>query len=191
MRRLFVAGVLLAGCADDGTEDLTMAGSDTSTTSIDAASATAAMTGDSGMVAGSSSGAGDDTSTGAGADPTTQGDSTGGPMSGVFASAVFTIPAGTVVQEFSFQAEADFAPGILDGQTLAVAITDLSHPRRDQQVLCPGNHPLDGCATVDYGAFGTPHDNRITFDGANGPLTVHLYKDRTLQPEPEPLPDFE
>ncbi len=34
--------------------------------------------------------------------------------------------------------------------------------------VCP-SHPLDGCTTVDYGAFGMTHDNRITFEGPAGP----------------------
>lgn len=34
--------------------------------------------------------------------------------------------------------------------------------------MCP-SHPLDGCTTVDYGAFGMTHDNRITFEGPAGP----------------------
>lgn len=113
------------------------------------------------------------------------------PDAGLFASGTFVIPAGTVVEEFSFTSTADFSPGILDGRTLVVAVTDLSHPDRDQDVLCPGSHPLDGCATVDYGAFGNTHDNRISFEGAEGPLSIHLYKDRSLQAEAEPLPPNE
>ena len=109
-------------------------------------------------------------------------------MSGIFARAEFTIPAGARVEEFSFNTETEFNPGILTGRDVLVAVTDLSQPRRDQADLCPGSHPLDGCATVDYGAFGMTHDNRISFEGPDGPVAIHLYKDWSLQPEPEPLP---
>lgn len=110
---------------------------------------------------------------------------------GVIATASFTIPAGTVVEEFSFTSTLDVVPGLLDGRNIIVAVTDVTHPDRNQDDLCPGSHPLDGCATVDYGAFGNTHDNRISFEGADGPLSIHLYKDRSLQPEAEPLPASE
>lgn len=106
---------------------------------------------------------------------------------GILASTSFVVPSGTVVEEFHFETELLVEPGVVAG-TLVVAVADLSHPRRDQATLCPSSHPLDGCATVDYGAFGMTHDNRVTFEGPRGPWAVHLYKDRSLAPEPEMLP---
>lgn len=116
---------------------------------------------------------------------------TGGISGGVFANGTFEIPSNATVEEFSFTANAAFSPGILDGREIVVAVVDISHPKRDQLEICPGSHPLDGCATVDYGAFGMTHDNRISFEGADGPITIHLFKDRTLQPDPESLPASE
>ena len=113
------------------------------------------------------------------------------PEGGVIATGTFTIPAGTVVEEFSFTSTLDVVPGVLDGREIVVAVTDVTHPDRNQDELCPGSHPLDGCATVDYGAFGNTHDNRISFEGAKGPVSIHLYKDRSLQPDAEPLPSSE
>ena len=66
-----------------------------------------------------------------------------------------------------------------------------SHPARDQSQLCMGNHPLNGCATVDYGAFGITHDNRLTVAGDGAPVELHLHKDRSVQPRAEPLPPDE
>ena len=154
------------------------------------------IAGGSGSSGAASSGAGSSGMAGSSSDDAADDESSGGvPMpdlpddaDGPFASGVFEIPAGTVVEAFSFTGEVSSVPGVLDGRTLLVAVRDLSHPERDQDALCPGSHPLDGCATVDYGAFGMTYDNRISFQGADGPLVVHLYKDRSLQPEPEPLP---
>lgn len=119
---------------------------------------------------------------------TTSPEDTEGVPAGVLLRTTFTIPADTVVEEFSFTAPVQLPPTMLSGETLVLAVRDLSHPERDQAVLCPGSHPLDGCATVDYGAFGTPHDNRVTFEGPRGPWSIHFYKDRSIQLEPEPLP---
>ncbi len=151
-------------------------GSVVASTSSPADSSSSAADGSSGLAESTGGGDTDESSTGAGLD------------GGVFAIRTFEIPAGATVEEFSFAATTEFNPGLLDGREILVALLDVSHPERNQEELCPGSHPLDGCATVDYGAFGMTHDNRITFEGADGPLSIHLYKDRSLQPEPEPLP---
>jgi len=164
--------------ADDGVAD--GSGSTTAPLSMATAEPGQSSTGDP---AASSSSEGD------GVVDESSGDATGpGMQTGLLASATFVIPAGSTVEEYSFNTTTLFDPGSLDGRALTVNVTDISHPERDQAALCPGNHPLDGCATVDYGAFGTTHDNRVSFEGADGPLSVHLYKDRSLQPEPEDLP---
>jgi len=144
-------------------------------------SASSGMVASSGLPDSSGSDAADETSTGT---P----DETGEVPMGVLLQATFTIPAGATVEEFSFSAPLDVGPTILSGESVVVAVRDLSHPERDQSVLCPGSHPLDGCATVDYGAFGMTHDNRITFEGPRGPWAIHLYKDRSLQLDAEELP---
>jgi hypothetical protein len=121
---------------------------------------------------------------------TDEGGSSGAmPSSDVLASARFTIPAGTVVQEFDFSAEGE--AGFEAGTPIVVAVRDVTHTDRDEATLCPGSHPLDGCATVDYGAFGSTHDNSITLEGEDGSFAIHLFKDRSLEPEAEPLPDSE
>jgi hypothetical protein len=114
-----------------------------------------------------------------------------GSMETVLVTGMYTVPAGTVVQEVTFKATGIGAFDLTGGR-LTVAVTDLSHPNRDQNVVCGPNtdypdHPLDGCATVDYGAFGPHYDNRITVDGASGPLSFHMYTDRSLKLDPEPL----
>lgn len=150
----------------------------------------------SAMVGSSSESSTGDTSTsmssGSTGDPGSTGldgtDSTGLEPTGVLAVGTFTIPSGATVEEFSFTAPLLSGPSLLSGEQVVVAVRDLTHPRRDQTVLCTNNHPLDGCATVDYGAFGMTHDNRISFEGPDGPWAIHLYKDRSLQVRPEPLP---
>jgi len=73
---------------------------------------------------------------------------------------------------------------------LEVSVLDISRPERDQTALCP-SHPLDGCATVDYGAFGFTHDNRILAPSADGEVAIHLFKDRSLHADAEALPPDE
>lgn len=119
--------------------------------------------------------------------------SSGGPPEGpvLLARARFEIPADTVVQNFAFDGETLVVADGLHG-LLAIDVVDLTHPDRDQDALCPSNHPLDGCATVDYGAFGQTHDNRalaLRPDGSE--VAFHLYKDRSLQADAEPLPPDE
>ncbi|MEM6993680.1 MAG: hypothetical protein AAF721_24415 [Myxococcota bacterium] len=170
--------LLLVGACSDPVDPMSGAGSESS-----------------GAPAGSSETVAAESSSGAVADSTGVGDGSsgdsGGTASGVFAIGTFEIPSNATVEEFSFTATTEFNPGVLDGRELLVAITDVSHPERNQDELCPGSHPLDGCATVDYGAFGMTHDNRISFEGDGAPVVLHLYKDRSLQPEPEPLPPNE
>ncbi len=179
--RWILGALLVVGaCADDGGGTMGDATADASTTEAEGSSGVPGTS--EGSTSGSSS---DATGLDDGSDSS---DSSGSPAAGVLAVGTFTIPAGATVEEFSFTAPFDGGATILSGETVVVAIRDLSHPRRDQTVLCPGNHPLDGCATVDYGAFGMTHDNRITFEGPRGPWAIHLFKDRSIQPEPEPLP---
>ena len=183
---LALAMVGVSGCgeatdtaADDGSTDSSEGGVAESTGAV-----FGSLGGSSGVIPeASSSGAVDETGASS--------SEAGGVSGGVFASGTFEIPSNATVEEFSFTANTAFSPGILDGREIVVAVVDLSHPKRDQLEICPGNHPLDGCATVDYGAFGTTHDNRISFEGADGPITIHLFKDRTLQLEPESLPASE
>lgn len=103
------------------------------------------------------------------------------PGSDVLALATMTIPRGTRVQEFDFTADGAAPTASTIGATLVVSVRDRSHADRDQSAICPNDHPLDGCPTVDYGAFGDTHDNRISF----GPIAFHLYKDRST-PRPSP-----
>ncbi len=106
--------------------------------------------------------------------------------------AEFTIPAGTTVQEFDFEAEGVAPPFDTTGGLIAVSVLDLTHPDREQSELCPGSHPLDGCATIDYGAFGMTHDNRMLVERAGGGAAeLHLYKDRGVESMAEPLPPSE
>ncbi|MCA9692117.1 MAG: hypothetical protein KC636_21115 [Myxococcales bacterium] len=103
----------------------------------------------------------------------------------------FTIPAGAVVDAFVFSAEGEPPPFSTVGADVIVRVLDLTHPERDQTSLCSGNHPLNGCATVDYGAFGDTYDNHLIVAGEGGPIALHLFKDRTIQFGPEPLPPDE
>ncbi len=188
------------GCGDDDGQPIgssSGAGAGSGSSSDLPSAGSGAEAGAGGDTPGSSSNSASSSDDGGPSSPTADGDdsssatSESGGAAGPFASVRFTIPAGTVVEEFSFDADADAVPGALDGRTLWVSVVDVSHPRREQSELCPGSHPLDGCATVDYGAFGMTHDNRVTLEGVDGPLSVHLYKDRSLQREPEPLPASE
>jgi hypothetical protein len=111
--------------------------------------------------------------------------------SDVLALATMTIPRGTTVREFDFRADGPAPTASTIGATLVVTVLDASHPNRDQSAICPNDHPLDGCPTVDYGAFGDTHDNRITLMSASGPIAFHLYKDRSIEPDAEPLAPFE
>lgn len=190
------AWLLVGGCADDGAGDSSPAGSETGMIGMASSGSggggtTLQMPGTSGGAEGSTGEPGDGSSDDG--DGSTSGMTADLPddQSGPFATGSFVIPAGTIVDAFTFQAEADWAPGDLDGRTLVVAVVDVSHPERDQTELCPGNHPLNGCATVDYGAFGDTYDNRVTFEGPRGPWSIHMYKDRSLQLEAEPLPPSE
>lgn len=121
-----------------------------------------------------------------GADTSADGSTGGEPM--VLVAARFTIPAGTVVEELVYGAQGTAVDGPTTGRTIVVAIRDLTHVDRDQDALCPGSHPLDGCATVDYGAFGIPHDNHLVVDGISGPVELHLHKSREVLAITEPLP---
>ncbi|MCA9655389.1 MAG: hypothetical protein KC501_36075 [Myxococcales bacterium] len=163
---------LAVACAED--DGMMMA------TALEGSSGDASSGGVDGASGSAGSDAADD-STGAAGD-------TGPAPEGLLLRTSFVIPAATVVQEFSFSAPLASPPTLLSGETVVVAVRDLSHPERDQDALCPAYHPLEGCATVDYGAFGTTHDNRLTFEGPDGPWAIHLYKDRSLRLETEPLP---
>lgn len=123
-----------------------------------------------------------DGSTTSGVDETTT-TTTGmmGPEEVVLLRAQVTIPSHTKVVEFDAEATGVAPDFATDGAAVKVSIVDLTHPDRDQSDLCSGNHPLNGCATVDYGAFGSTHDNRLTVAGAGGEVALHLYKDRSIQ----------
>ena len=189
---------LVSGCVEQGADGGDEGGGSSGLMGMASSSSGAGGTtldtpGSTGGLEGSTGASPEDGSSGGEGDGPTSGFTMDLPddQQGAFAVGSFVIPAGTIVDAFTFEAEAEWAPGDLDGRTLLVAVVDISHPDRDQTELCPGNHPLDGCATVDYGAFGDTYDNRVTFEGPRGPWSVHMYKDRSLQLEPEPLPDFE
>jgi hypothetical protein len=108
----------------------------------------------------------------------------------VLATGTYTVPSNTVVEEFDFEAQGVGAFNLTGGR-LVVSVLDLTHTDRDQSTLCTNDHPLDGCATVDYGAFGPTHDNRISVDGASGELSFHLWTDRSVRLDAEPLQEGE
>ncbi|MEZ4449810.1 MAG: hypothetical protein R3B09_10030 [Nannocystaceae bacterium] len=98
-----------------------------------------------------------------------------------------TIPSHTKVVEFDAAAVGVAPSFATDGASVTISVVDLTHPDRDQSALCSGNHPLNGCATVDYGAFGFTHDNRLVVAGEGGDVDLHLYKDRSVQALAEDL----
>ena len=169
-----IAALWLAACAgDDGVG--TEAGSGGAESSEGASSSSSAPSSSSG--------------------PTSSGDGTSSTGEDVDEATLlvteFTIPAGATVVEFEFEADGEAPPFSTVGAPVRVAVVDRSHPARDQSQLCMGNHPLNGCATVDYGAFGITHDNRLTVAGDGAPVELHLHKDRSVQPLAEPLPPDE
>lgn len=79
------------------------------------------------------------------------------------------------------------APGA--GRTLVVRLHDSSRPGQS----CSEDHPLSGCATVDWSDSpdrprvppGGVFDNSLTLPLAGGPATLFLRADGTLNTRPE------
>ena len=182
-RTRFVLAAALVGCTPPADGEPTASDDGSSSGSTSADPATSAMT----TMLATSAGTGSDASSSSDGDPSSSGSDDGGVIEPGTSLVVgtFTIPAGARVEEFAFDATG--IAGAPAGTLVAVRIRDLTHPNRDQTKLCPASHPLDGCATVDYGAFGMTHDNHILYESPDGAAELHLYKDRSLQAESEPL----
>ena len=82
----------------------------------------------------------------------------------VLAQGVLTVPAATSFDTAGFHETYDLALavpadiGSTVGSRLVLALRDVSRP--DQR--CDREHPLSGCATVDWSDFGGVFDNRLT-----------------------------
>ena len=83
--------------------------------------------------------------------------------------------------------------GSTEGLRLVLALRDAGRP--DQS--CASEHPLSGCATVDWSDFedrpnvppGGVFDNHVTLETAAGPRTFYVSESGALADEPDPYKD--
>ncbi len=115
---------------------------------------------------------------------------------GIIASGQLEVPAATSFEEPGFHEAFEvmhtlpvgLAPAA--GTNLIIRLRDQGRP--DQ--TCSQEHPLSGCATVDWSdAVGRPNvpeggvfDNRITVQLASGPRDFYLTEARGLADVPDP-----
>ncbi|MFQ5408950.1 MAG: hypothetical protein ACE5FI_11105 [Anaerolineales bacterium] len=125
--------------------------------------------------------------------PTEQLSEAGAPL--VLASGEFDLPAANAFGEpgfhaaYSFTHEIAVAAEVLSGKRLVVSLWDASRP--DQ--VCGRDHPLSGCATVDWSdAEGRPNvppggvfDNSLTIEDAIGIQTFYLSESDVLADAPD------
>ena len=116
-----------------------------------------------------------------GRDPTPS-DSSGLSSVVVLAQGVLTVPAATSFDtpgfhetyELVLAVPADIGSTL--GSRLVLALRDVSRP--DQR--CDREHPLSGCATVDWSDFGGVFDNRLTLSLGAGERNFFLSESGSL-----------
>ncbi len=113
----------------------------------------------------------------------------------VLAAGTFRLPAASAFGEPGFhepvtiRANVPVAPAPAAGRTFVVALRESSRPGQS----CREDHPLSGCATVDWSdspgrpkvPAGGVFDNSLTLPLAGGPGTLFLRADGTLNTRPE------
>ena len=113
----------------------------------------------------------------------------------VLATGTFRLPAASAFGEPGFhealtiRASVPVALAPAAGRTLVVRLHDSSRPGQS----CSGDHPLSGCATVDWSdspdrpkvPAGGVFDNSLTLPLAKGAGTLFLRADGTLNTRPE------
>jgi len=113
----------------------------------------------------------------------------------VLAAGTYRLPAASAFGEPGFHEASTIrasvpvalAPGA--GRTLVVRLHDSSRPGQ----TCSADHPLSGCATVDWSdspdrpkvPAGGVFDNSLTLPLAGGPTTLFLRADGALASRPE------
>ncbi len=114
-------------------------------------------------------------------DPTPS-DSSGLSSAVVLAQGVLTVPAATSFDTAGFHERYELALavpadlGSTVGSRLVLALRDVSRP--DQR--CDREHPLSGCATVDWSDFGGAFDNRLTLSLGAGERNFFLSESGSL-----------
>lgn len=117
-------------------------------------------------------------------------------QAGTIATGELDVPAATSFEEPGFHLAFERAHAVPDdlappaGAKLVVRMWDASRP--DQ--TCTQEHPLSGCATVDWSdAVGRPNvpdsgvfDNRVTLVDASGARDFYLTEVRGLSDVPDP-----
>ncbi|MCZ6706803.1 MAG: hypothetical protein O7A71_02495 [Chloroflexi bacterium] len=109
-------------------------------------------------------------------------DSSGLSSAVVLAQGVLTVPAATSFDTAGFHERYELAlavPADLGstlGSRLVLALRDVSRP--DQR--CDREHPLSGCATVDWSDFGGVFDNRLTLSLGAGERDFFLSESGSL-----------
>jgi hypothetical protein len=108
------------------------------------------------------------------------------------ASGTFDLPAAESFDAPGFHEVLEFMttiPAASAGDNLIVRLRDVSRPTR----TCDSEHPLSGCATVDWSDFedrpavpsGGVFDNRLSIDLADGTRTWYLSETGALADTPD------
>jgi hypothetical protein len=111
---------------------------------------------------------------------------------GVLASGSFDLPAADSFDAPGFHEVLEFTtaiPAASAGGSLIVRLRDVSRPNQ----TCDSEHPLSGCATVDWSDFedrpavpsGGVFDNRLSIDLADGTRTWYLSETGALADTPD------
>lgn len=117
------------------------------------------------------------------------------PAPSALAAGTFRVPAAASFGDPGFHEPVlitSVLPEELDStadRTIVLALRDVTRPQQD----CSREHPLSGCATVDWSDHedrpnvppGGVFDNRITLQLASGPLTVFLSESGDLAAAPD------
>lgn len=102
----------------------------------------------------------------------------------VIASGQFELREGIQFKQFTFHHTIPAGLGSTAGRQMAIRLRDLTDPDR----TCDADHPLSGCATVDYSLelTGQIFRNLVAVQTTAGPAELHLRLDDTLSSQPEP-----
>lgn len=100
----------------------------------------------------------------------------------VLAQGVLTVPAATSFDTAGFHERYELVLavpadlGSTVGSRLVLALWDVSRPEQ----RCDREHPLSGCATVDWSDFGGVFDNRLTLSLGAGERNFFLSESGSL-----------